>query len=413
MRRSLYASSRFASRRRFCGLAVMLCGDLAVPRRSPAQGATGVHFNVAEWDRARILAMAQTALHADAQPIASLPAPARAALPPRTFYSEPSIFSADPKSDDGSKDGSKGSGRDGQDDAAAFVQHADALVAINVHVGASVAAWQLTRDERYAANAWRLLRPWFLDPSTAMLPSFDHAGVRDGEGTVEGIADATPLVEIVRAASLLCADPAAAEGDAQALRGWCGALLQWMTESRLGGLARDRADRFAICWTALASELARFTRAYPVQRDCTHRFRDKLVRQMNFDGAFPQALSSSRPFGTSLFTLECLSLACESLSTPFDSLWRFQLPDGRGMRSAIAFHAPAMANRGRWPYTADVQHYSDLPVRGVALLLAARAYDRPEYADAWKTLRPDPASAAVARQTPARQPALWAQRPPA
>ena len=134
---------------------------------------------------------------------------------------------------------------------------------------------------------------------------------------------------------------------------------------------------------------------------------------MNFDGGFPEALAQKRPFGRSLFTLESLSLACESLSTPFDSLWRYALPDGRGMHSAIAFYLPAIGNRGKWPFSADVQHFSELPVRGGALLLAGRALDRPEYTDIWKRLRPDPISADVARETPVRWPSLWATRPPA
>ena len=394
------------SRRRFAALTAAVTASVLWPGEAEAQGATGVHFNVAEWDRARIVAAADLALKQPPAPLTSLlPSPAK--LDPHLFYSEAADWWPDE-----AKPG-KFVERDGAVNVDAFLTHVNALVHLNEQVGALTAAWRLTQQQAYADHALALLRSWFLEKATAMAPTLDHAGSVGGEGRPEGVADAMPLAELMRAAAFLYAGEHAQAQEAEALRGWCGALLQWMNESRLGGLARDRTDLYAICWTAIAAELARFTRNDTVQRECTHRFRDKLLRQMNFDGAFPQALTRRRPFGMSLFTLECLSLACESLSTPFDNLWRYTLPDGRGMHSAIAFHLPSMADRNRWPYTADTQHFTELPVRGGALLFAGRSLDRPEYIEVWKRLRADPISAEIARETPVRQPSLWTVRPPA
>jgi hypothetical protein len=102
---------------------------------------------------------------------------------------------------------------------------------------------------------------------------------------------------------------------------------------------------------------------------------------------------------------------CHLLSTRFDSVWDYSLEDGPGMRSAIAFHFPFIADRSLWPFEADVKHFKELPGRRASLLFAARAYERPEYAAVWKTLPPDPASLEVLRTLPIHHPLLWVRQP--
>jgi hypothetical protein len=81
------------------------------------------------------------------------------------------------------------------------------------------------------------------------------------------------------------------------------------------------------------------------------------------------------------------------------------------MRIAIAKLVPFIGNRGVWPYRADSAFFTQLPLRRPALLFAARAYNRPEYADLWKTLPPDTTTPELDRTFPIRQPLLWVTRP--
>jgi len=106
-----------------------------------------------------------------------------------------------------------------------------------------------------------------------------------------------------------------------------------------------------------------------------------------------------------------LAGACELLSTRFESVWEYELQDGPGMRVAIAKLYPFIANRRSWPYRADAAFFTDLPLRRPALLFAARAYSRPEYAETWRTLPPDTSNPELDRTFPIRQPLLWVTRP--
>lgn len=381
-----------------------------MPTLVVAQTADNVHFNVAEYDHAHILASAAEALKKQPRYVSSIPVPVENA-DPNVYYSEDTEWW--PKTGD---EAAPYEYRPGRTNLQAFTEHRDALVQMNDCVAACVAAWRLTQEERYAAHAMLHLRAWFVTAETRMQPHLEHAASIPGKqyGTPRGVEETVMLAETVRAASFLCGlNGAASEEEAAALRSWFATFATWLNESKKGFIAREAKDRLAICWTLQVAECARFARNDTLQLECSHRFRDKLLRQMNFDGQFPAELHRPDAYAASIFTLDCLSVLCEVLSSPMDRLWDYSLADGRGMRSAVAFLFPSLESRANWKLPADAEHFSDWPVRQPSLLLAGRAYGRPEYVAAWKRLPADAASAQLLRYLPVRQPALWTVRAPA
>jgi hypothetical protein len=375
-----------------------------------AQTAENIHFNVAEYDRTRILASAADSLKQQPQTVAAIAAPVKT-LEANAYYSEDTEWfpvEGSPRS--------PFERRPGYANPQAFTAHRDALVQMNGIVAACVAAWRLTGEVSYAGHAMQHLRAWFIDPATRMRPDLEHAATvpPSADGNYRGVEETVTLAETVRATSFLCAyNGVATDEETAALREWFGDFATWLSESKKGMIAREAKDRLAICWTMQAAECARFARNSALLLDCSHRFRDKLLRQMNFDGEFPLELHRPNAYAASLFTLDCLSVTCEVLSTPLERLWDFTLPDGRGMRSAVAFLFPSIESRARWRYPADARHFTDWPVRQPSLLLAGRAFGRVEYLEVWKRLRVEPKSAELLRTFPVRQPALWTVRAPA
>ena len=319
---------------------------------------------------------------------------------PQEFYSEKSYPSADFAQ---------------QGSAVPFLGHVDLLVAMNRGLSALTAAWWLTGETRYFQAALLQTKTWFLNQQTRMLPTLEGAGTVVGveDDRNNGVTGTVALAESARAAAFLCASPMMPEKEADGVRSWFAELLHWFVESKKGSIARQTKTVEAICWTMQAAEFARFTRDDVQWRVCNHLFRDGLLRLMNFDGNFPSALREENPYAASMFTLECMAAACESLSTPFESLWKANLPDGRGMQSAVAWALPYLRDRAKWPFVSDQEHFKQQPVRENALLFAGRAYDQMDYIDAWKALPVDSGVAAIERAHPITQPALWATRPPA
>ncbi len=372
---------------------------IAVDRvRGFAGQATGVHFNVAEFDRARILAAADEALTAPLLTLTSVAAPG--AQDSHRFFCD--------------------AGLDASGDLFGFTDHADMLGRMTARMAALTAAWRLTTETKYLERAHAQLQAWCIAPQTRMTPTLENVAAAresaksDPDLRLNPLRFTLPLAELARAAAFVCAAATTPSDDADAVRAWVNDLLRWFNESERGTVARESTRADSIFWTMQASELARFARNDAVWRDCGHRFRDKLLRQLHLDGYFPYAITTQRPYAESMLLLECMGSACESVSTPFESAWGFALPDGRGMRPAVAWAFPFLVSRGKWPYPADVRHFSRQPFRENVLLFAGRAWNRQGYVDLWKAMKPaDGADAETQREHPVMEPALWAVRPPA
>ena len=190
---------------------------------------------------------------------------------------------------------------------------------------------------------------------------------------------------------------------------WFAAVLTDLTTSRTALLARDSRDHNASSWLLLVAALARLLNAEAPLTEARHRYKSSTIRsQIDANGLFPAELLTPNPFRNSLFNLDLLAGASNLLSTPFDSVWTHELPDGPGMRAAISRHAPYIARPGTWPYPADETHFRDLPCRRPALLFAARAFNQANYATQWRNTAPaEPSSPEVLRTFPIRQPILW------
>ena len=291
---------------------------------------------------------------------------------------------------------------------------AAALLLFSRQVSALAAAFHLTREDRYAAHAVLHLRAWFIAPATYVAPDMIHVGqVPSGNRpNFEHLVDDLPLAEIAVAIPFLASSSSLFAEDYAGLQKWSRDYLSWLTTSRIAGLARDQKDHHGTSWLLQAVAFARLTGDEAILAELRHRFKTVTLRaQLVSGGTFPHELSTAYPYRNSLFALDLLSGSCHLLSTPFESLWEYELQDGPGVRSAVAFHAPFIQKRNAWPYRADLMHFADLPVRCPSLLFAARAYQRPEYAELWKTLNPDPTIPELQRTFPISQPLLWMSRP--
>jgi hypothetical protein len=248
-----------------------------------------------------------------------------------------------------------------------------------------------------------------------MAPSLQYAQVVSPAtiGRPEGVIEGLPLVDIAQSIPFLSNSEALTPPDLDTLTKWFTSYLDWLNTSRTAGLARDSKDRNGSSWLLQAAACARLnTKDDRALTTLRHQFKSATIRaQISYEGNFPRELSTPNPYRNSLFNLDLLAGACELLTTRFETVWDYELQDGPGMRIAVARHFPYMVHRGSWPYRADSAFFSELPLRRPALLFAARAYSRPEYADLWKTLPPDTNNVELDRTFPIRQPLLWVTRP--
>jgi len=353
---------------------------------------------VARLERPRVLSAAERYLREAPVTITAFPAP-RSAGGPHDFSSDGDYWWPDPRSPD-----SPYVRRDGETNPHNFVAHRDAMRRLSQIVPALVAAYVLTRDERYARQAAAHLRAWFVDEGTRMNPSLLYAqaihGRATGRGT--GLIDTIHLVEVARAAWVLERmgyDNPALPGATQ----WFRQYLDWLTTHAYGNDERTSGNNHAAAWALQVAEFAHLVGDTAQLSRMRRFFEDTLVAgQMTADGSFPRELARTKPYGYSLFQLDVMA----TLAWILDD-WTFTTSDGRGMRRALAFMYPFIKAKRTWPKPPDVMYFGQWPVRHPALLFGGVALHESRYLDLWKTLDPDPTVDEVIRNYPIRQPLLW------
>lgn len=391
------------SRRGFCALAGAALGNAAIP--AALRGAAApAGFNVDRIDRARVLRAASAYLRQPPITITAFHSP-RSAGGKHDYFSEGDYWWPNPKNPGGPY-----IRRDGMSNPANFVAHREALIRFSLQMPALAAAWLLTHNKRYAEHAGAHLRAWFVNAATRMNPNLQYAqaihGVTTGRGI--GIIDTVQLVEVARAAAVLRDGGAMDHATRDGVNTWFTEYLQWMTTSKNGIDERNAKNNHGTCWALQAAEFARLTGNQAILRYAADRYKTVLLpEQMKVDGSFPRELARTKPYSYSLFNLDVMTTLCKVVSSPEENVLTYQLPDGRGIRKAIAFMYPYIKNKKTWPYPPDVEYFNDLPVRQPSLLFGGLAFSQPKYLALWQTLNPDPTVPEIIRNFPIRQPVLW------
>jgi hypothetical protein len=361
-----------------------------------------VQFNLSS-ERDRVIAAANRYLKESPITMTASRSP-RSAGGPHDYFSEGDYWWPDPANPGGpyiQKDGLSNPGN--------FNDHRRALMRLSVQMPALTAAYALTKDQKYAVPAARHARAWFISPATKMTPALRYAQAIQGRvtGRGTGIIDTIHLVEVVRALERLEGTRGWSRDDSTAARRWFADYLEWLTTDKYGTDERDTTNNHATCWVMQVAAFAHYTGNRPLMDDCRTRFKTVLLQQMAPDGSFPRELGRTKPYGYSLFNLEAMATICQILSTPEDDLWTFELPDGRGMRKAMAYMAPYIRDKKSWPKPPDVMYHDQWPMRQASLLFAGVALKEPSYLDLWSSLPADSDVEEIVRNFFVRQPVLW------
>ena len=361
-------------------------------------------FNVLKFDRARVLKAANQYLK-EAPITITASTSTRCAGGVHDFFSEGDYWWPDPQNPSGPY-----IQRDGMTNPDNFVEHRRYLMRLSVQFPALVAAWKLTRDERYARQAVKHLRSWFIDESTRMNPNLQYAQAIHGRFTGRGIGiiDTIHLVEVARAIEILKDSRSLSMTDLGGVILWFTDYLKWMTTSKNGIEERDAKNNHGTCWVMQVAAFAELVGDQELRTYCRNRFKTVIVpNQIAPDGSFPEELRRTKPYGYSLFNLDAMATTCELLSSGNDNLWTFTTSDGRSFSKAIAYMYPFIKDKKSWPLKPDVMYDAEWPMRHNSLLFAGLALKRPEYVELWKRLPADSKVDEVIRNFFIRQPVLW------
>jgi hypothetical protein len=300
--------------------------------------------------------------------------------------------------------------RDGQSNPGNFIAHRQCVNSLRDAVAALAAAYKVSGDDRYAAKAAELLRVFFVTEQTRMNPSLKYAqaipGVTPGRGI--GIIDTLHLAEVPLAVLALQKSKAFPPEVFACVKEWFLEYSDWMVTSKNGNDEANAGNNHAVAYWLQIACFARLTGDDAKLAESRRRFKEVFVaKQMTNDGSFPQELRRTKPYAYSIFQLDNMASLCQVASTPEDDLWKFETADGRGIRKAMEFLYPFLADKSKWPRQPDVQAWEGWPARQPCLLFAGLALNEPPYLELWRKLEPDPTDAEVKRNIAITQPLLW------
>jgi hypothetical protein len=369
-------------------------------------GQQKIKVDVAFLDRARILSAAERFIKEPPLTITAYPAP-RSAGGVHEYFSEGDYWWSDPGNPDGPY-----IRRDGETNPDNFNKHREAMRRFCDIVSALTAAYKITGDEKFAAQAIRHLKAWCVDDATKMYPHLKYAqaikGRFTGRGT--GIIDTIHLIEVARAVEILSGSNSFKGDEEAAVKRWFAEYLQFLTIHQYGIDERESKNNHGTWWVAQVAEFAHLVNDTANLAYCRSRFKEVLLpKQMAADGRFPEELARTKPYSYSIFNLEGMTTICWVLSTTSDNLWDYTLPDGRNMAKALGFLYPYIVDKSKWPYPKDVMHFEAFPGRQPFLLFAGIALGESRYVETWKKLEADSKNEEVQRSIPIRQPVLWVQ----
>ena len=354
-------------------------------------------------ERRRLLPQAAALLGAEPRTIAVIPAP-RSPGGVHDYYSEGDYWWPDPANPGGAY-----VRRDGRSNPDKFDGHRDGLIAFGRAVPALAALWDLTGETRFAGAAMHHLHAWFVDPKTRMNPNLNHAqaiiGVNSGRAI--GVIDTLQIVEVARAATLFAKRGAPGYAAIRAgVERWFADYLDWLTTSRFGTEERDEKNNHGTGWLLQAASFAELLSRTDILADARGRLQTVIIpAQIEPDGRQPLELARTKPYAYSLFNLDVLAASAWLLGG--DELIGWKTPDGRSIGGAIAWMAPFIADKTKWPLPPDVEYWNGFPVRQPSLLFGGLAQKRSDWLDLWQRLNPDPVIGEVVRNFSVRQPLLW------
>jgi hypothetical protein len=262
-------------------------------------------------------------------------------------------------------------------------------------------AYHLSADKRFAQKATAALRTWFLDPALRMNPHlrFGQAipGIVEGRGI--GIIDTRDLWIVIDAVALVAPSGAGLSAqELQALRQWFADYAHWMHTSDLGRDEAAAKNNHGLFYDVQLVAYWMFVGETEKARQMTFEAQTRrFAAQIDTQGRMPLELARTRPFHYQAFTLEAATrLArygrvlntrpmpsgqwsasdprCQApalhLNCPLD-LWNVVI-DGKSLRAAVDFLAPAVVNPGSWTLATALEPKPPLETALPALLADQR-----------------------------------------
>lgn len=213
-------------------------------------------------------------------------------------------------------------------------------------------AYYFTDDNKYADKATQLIRFWFLDIATMMLPNLNHAQMTTGSdtGRGSGIIDTHNLPQMLDAIALLRSSNSWKKADEVGMKQWLNDYLTWMLTSKNGRHEGKTKNNHKTFYENQIASIALFCGKNDISNTVFKNATSLISSQIEPDGRQPEELVRTLGIGYSSFNIEAWFLVAKIAAKNGVDLWHFETKDGRSIRKALDYLLPFAIGEKKWEY---------------------------------------------------------------
>lgn len=201
-------------------------------------------------------------------------------------------------------------------------------------------AYFFSDDERYARQASRFLRVWFLDKATGMNPHLAYSqsvpGVNSSRGV--GIIEARMFTRLLDAVGLLARSSSWSGVEQSAFAAWLQAYVQWLRTSQPGLAEAAAPNNHGTWYDVQVAAIALFLEEHAMaQQVLTVSAPRRLQSQIAVDGSQPRELTRTRSFSYSMLNLTAMMDLADLARHVQVDLWHLRDDNGVYIQRAVDY----------------------------------------------------------------------------
>lgn len=213
-------------------------------------------------------------------------------------------------------------------------------------------AYSLTGNEKYAGEAGRYLRGFFLDEGTRMNPNLNYSQSIPGgaKGRGSGIIDAREFMRLPDVLAILDKSPSWIENDRAEIKRWWTEYADWLQTSKIGLEEKAAANNHGAAYDVqLAAVLVMAGKPEEAKKVLGESLPARLDAHITSEGKQPRELARTKSWSYSCFNLKNICKGGEMAQSLGVGFWDHQGPEGRGsLKKAMLFLVPFLSNPGSW-----------------------------------------------------------------
>ncbi len=215
-------------------------------------------------------------------------------------------------------------------------------------------AYKLTGDTKYSNVASKLLKVWFIDPSTKMNPNMKYAEIfktKSGKVIFTGssMISSVPLINVVNDLNLL--GNSINSSESYKLKSWFNKFSNWLLDANGGNIDKLRINNHG---TWLDAELATFYDYAGNRKMAIDILKtvgpDAINPQIQSSGKIPSALVRTKSLDYTEYNLEAF-ITLANLGQKYGlNIWDYKSENGGSIKKALNYVTNYLAGKTKWNY---------------------------------------------------------------